>query len=162
LSDAARQLVEMQEQRVGFDPGIVTNPRVHAFHQHWLGLRRGREFPSKADFDPAALPQHLASTLLLRVLGPPLDFEYRIIGEEVVVRLGNLKGRRVREGALLNASSTAYRNYCAVVEARQAQFLEGSAMLSYRDRPSRISRVHCPLSADGKTIDHILSYVAFM
>jgi hypothetical protein len=162
LSDAARQLVEMHEQRVGFDPGIVTNPRVHAFYQHWLALKGEREFPSKAEFDPAALPQHLPGTLLLRVVGPPLDFEYRIIGEEVVARLGNLRGRRVREGALLNASSTAYRNYCVILEARRPQFLEGSAMLSYRDRPSRISRVHCPLSADGRTIDHILSYVAFM
>jgi hypothetical protein len=162
LSDTARQLVELQEQRVGFDPGIVTNPRVHAFHQHWLRLKGGRAFPSKADFDPASLPHHLPGTLLLRVIEAPLDFEYRIIGEEIVVRLGNLRGRRVGEGALLNAPSTAYRNYCAVLEARAPQFLEGRATLSFRDRPARISRVHCPLAADGAKIDHILSYVAFM
>jgi hypothetical protein len=157
-----RQAIELKEQRVGFDPGIVTNPRVHEFYQYWLQIKGDRPFPAKNDFDPAALPHLLAGTLLLRVLEAPLDFEYRIIGEEVAARLGNLKGRRVRETALLNASSGAYDNYCAVVETGRPQFLEGTATLAYRDRPSRVSRVHCPLSADGEKIDYILSYVTFM
>jgi hypothetical protein len=158
----AVQAVEWQEHRVGFDPEIVTNERVLEFHQHWLQIKGDRDFPAKNDFDPTAVPRLLPGILLLRVFEAPLDFEYRIIGEEVVARLGNLKGRRVREAALLNGASGAYRNYCAVIEERRPQFLEGSATLAYRDRPSRVSRVHCPLSSDGDRIDHILSYITFI
>jgi hypothetical protein len=157
-----RQPIELQEQRVGYDPAIVTNGRVQEFYRHWLALKGARAFPTKAEFDPTAIPHLLPGTLLLKVVEDPLDFEYRIIGEEIVVRLGNLKGKRVRDAALLNATSTAYQNYCAVVESGRPQFLEGSAMLSFRDRPARVSRVHCPLSGDGARVDHILSYVAFV
>jgi hypothetical protein len=157
-----RHSLALQDQLVGFDPAIVTHPSVHEFHRHWLALKGDRDFPAKADFDPTAVPRLLPGILLLRVHETPLDFEYRIIGEEVVARLGNLKARRVREAALLNASSGAYENYVAVVEARRPQFLEGTATVAYRDRPMRISRVHCPLSADGARIDHIISYCAFV
>ena len=162
MAETGRRPVEMQDQRVGFDPAIVTNERVQEFYRHWLALKGARAFPAKADFDPSAIPRLLPGTLLLKVVDDPLDFEYRIIGEEIAVRLGQLKGKRVREASLLNAASSAYRNYCAVVEARRPQFLEGSAIVPFRDRPTRVSRVHCPLSADGAKVDHILSYAAFV
>lgn len=162
VSISSRHPLALQEQRVGFDPAIVTNPSVHEFHRHWLSLKGDREFPAKADFDPVAVPRLLPGILLMRVHQEPLDFEYRIIGEEVVARLGNLKGRRVREAALLNTASSAYKNYVAVIEARRPQFLEGTATVAYRDRPTRVSRVHCPLSADGRRIDHIISYAHFI
>jgi hypothetical protein len=162
VSTSSRHPLALQEQRLGFDPAIVTNPSVHEFHQHWLTLKGERDFPAKSDFDPVAVPRLLPGILLMRVHEEPLDFEYRIIGEEVVARLGNLKGRRVREAALLNTASDAYKNYVAVIEARRPQFLEGIATVAYRERPLRVSRVHCPLSADGERIDHIISYAAFM
>jgi hypothetical protein len=59
----------------------------------------------------------LSGALLLDVHRDPLDFEYRIIGQDVVARLGRLKGKRVRDAWLINVTSSAYRNYCAVVEA---------------------------------------------
>lgn len=162
VSIPPRHPLALQEKRVGFDPAIVTNPSVHEFHQHWLSLKGERDFPAKSDFDPVAVPRLLPWILLLKVHEAPLDFEYRIIGEEVVARIGNLKGRRVREAALLRKASDAYKNYVAVIEARRPQFLEGTATVAYRDRPTRVSRVHCPLSADGVWIDHIISYAHFM
>ncbi len=101
--------------------------------------------------------------MLLDVFYDPLDFEYRLIGDDVVKRLGSLKGKRVREAALINESSSAYRNYCLVIETGAPQFLEGVAIVAYRrDRAVVVSRVHCPLSADGETIDKIISYLAFL
>lgn len=150
--------------RIGPDPEIVSSPAVLALYDYWLSLRGSRAFPSKADFDIAAIP-HLASGLiLLKVFFDPLDFEYRIIGDDIVSRLGNVKGRRVREAVLLNVGSSAYDNYCAVVNERRPQFLEGLATAAISDdgRPRRLSRVHCPLSADGQQIDHIISYATFI
>jgi hypothetical protein len=158
----SRQTVQLAEQRVGFEAEIVSDERVQEFYRHWLSLKRDRPLPSKSDFDPAAVPHLLPGIVLLRVHEDPVDFEYRIIGEEVAQRLGSLKGRRVREAALLNMASSAYANYCAVLEARRPQFLEGRATTVFRERPLRISRVHCPLSSGGEAIDYILSYIAFV
>jgi hypothetical protein len=151
-----------RECRVGFEPEIVCAQAVREFHAHWLKLRGARRFPSKADIDIAAIPHLASSMMLLKVTYDPLDFEYRIIGDEIVSRLGSMKGRRVRETALLNVNESAYRNYCAVVETGRPQFLEGWAAVAFRaNEPFLLSRVHCPLASDGETVDYIVSCVAF-
>ena len=149
--------------RVGFDPSVSSDPGVHEFYRYWLDLRGDRRFPSRRDVDPTAIPHLLPNVLLLDIHRDPLDFEYRLIGDEIVTRLGAQKGRRVRQACLMNVSSSAYRNYCAVVEAGAPQFLEGLATTACPDgRRVVLSRVHCPLSSDGETIDKIISYVAFL
>jgi hypothetical protein len=151
-----------RECRVGFEPEIVAAPIVQEFYAYWRKLRGDRRFPAKLDVDIADIPQLAANLMLLKVTYDPLDFEYRIIGDDIVSRLGNVKGRRVREAALLNVDASAYRNYCAVVEAGKPQFMEGWAAIPFRaDEPFLLSRVHCPLAADGETIDYIVSCVAF-
>ncbi|HEX2116045.1 MAG TPA: PAS domain-containing protein [Alphaproteobacteria bacterium] len=151
-----------RECRVGFEPEIVRSQPVLELYAYWLKLRGDRRFPSKAEVDIAAIPRLAAHLMLLKVTYEPLDFEYRILGDEIVSRLGNVKGRRVRQAALLNVDSSAYRNYCAVVEAGKPQFMAGWAAIPFRgDEPCLLSRVHCPLSSDGETIDYILSCVAF-
>ena len=148
--------------RVGFEPDIVRSPAVQAFHAYWQKLRGEREFPAKSQVDIADIPRLAANLMLLRVTYDPPDFEYRIVGDEIVTRLGSVKGRRVREAALINVDASAYRNYCAVIEARRPQFLEGWALFPFKsEQRYLLSRVHCPLSEDGRTIDHILSCMAF-
>ena len=149
--------------RSGADPSIVTNARVLEFYHYWLAQCRGRRFPRRADIEPTDIPHLLSGIVLLDVHADPLDFEYRLIGDTIVTRLGNLKGKRVREAALINVSSSAYKNYCRVIETGVPQFLEGVAVSAYREgRPVLMSRVHCPLSSDGRTIDKIISYLAFL
>lgn len=151
-----------QPCRVGFEPEIVQSPAVLGLYAYWERLRGPREFPAKSDVDLAAIARHAANMLLLKVRYDPLDFEYRIVGDEVSTRLGSVKGRHVREAALLNVGSSAYRNYCAVIERRRPQFLEGWAPIPLLGTDHyQLSRVHCPLSEDGRTIDHILSCVTF-
>jgi hypothetical protein len=151
------------DARSGEDPAIVTNARVKEFHRYWLTRRGERRLPAKSDIEPTDIPHLLSGIVLLDVHAEPLDFEYRLIGDTIVTRLGNLKGKRVREAALINVSSSAYKNYCRVIETGVPQFLEGVAVSAYREgRPVLMSRVHCPLSSDGRTIDKIISYLAFL
>ena len=149
--------------RVGPDPAVVSSPRVLEFYRYWLARRGDRRFPARKDIEPTDIPHLLPGILLLDVRYDPLDFEYRLLGDDVVTRFGSLKGKQVRTTALINLTSSAYRNYCEVVETGAPQFLEGLATGAYRQgRPALISRVHCPLSADGRTVDKIISYVAFL
>jgi len=151
------------DTRVGDDPAIVTNARVREFHDYWLARRGERRFPAKSDIEPTDIPHLLAGIVLLDVHREPLDFEYRLIGDDIAARFGRLKGKRVREAALLNNASSAYTNYCRVVETGVPQFLEGIAVSIQRQgRPILVSRVHCPLSSNGDTIDKIISCLAFL
>jgi hypothetical protein len=149
--------------RVGPDPAIVTNARVLEFYNYWLAKRGSHRFPRRADIEPTEIPQLLSGIVLLDVYYDPLDFEYRLIGGDVQKRSGNLKGKRVRQASLLNASSPAYRNYCEVIETGVPQFLEGAALGAYRPgRPTLVSRVHCPLSDNDQRINKLISYLAFL
>jgi PAS domain len=149
--------------RIGTSPDIVTSARVLTFYEFWLARCRNGRLPKKADMDPVAMKTFLSGIVLTKVHRDPLDFEYRIIGDEVIARLGNMTGKRVRGGVLINLSNAAYQNYCAVVESKVQQFLEGTAITAFRkDRPHTFSRVHCPLSDDGETVDYIISYVTFL
>lgn len=148
---------------VGTDPAIASDARVREFHRYWLARRGERRFPARADIEPTDIPHLLAGIVLLDVHYDPLDFEYRLIGDDVVDRLGSLKGKRVREAALSNPASTAYDNYCLMIASGVPQFLEGSGITAYgQKRKVVVSRVHCPLSTDGTVIDKIVSYIAFL
>lgn len=156
-------MTDSNQLRVGFDPKIATSPGVHALYDYWLRLRGTRRFPAKAEIDLAAIAPLAPGLILLEVFYEPLDFEYRIIGDDIASRLGNVKGRRVRDAALVNVGTSAYANYCDVVESGRPQFLEGLTKTAFPDRrPRLLSRVHCPLSADGQRIDHIITYATFM
>jgi hypothetical protein len=149
--------------RIGADPATVSNPLVLEFHDYWLARRGSRRFPRRADIEPTDIPHLLPGIVLLDVYYDPLDFEYRLIGGDVQKRSGNLKGKRIRQAGLLDPSSPAYRNYCAVIESGVPQFLEGTARGAYRPgRPTLASRVHCPLSDDGERINKLISYLAFL
>lgn len=148
--------------RIGSAPDTVSDSLVRAFHAFWLTRCRDGRLPSKADLDPVDMRPFLANIILLEVLREPLDFRYRIIGERVIERLGNMTGKCVGASALASVSNSAYQNYVAVAETRQAQFLEGRTTTAFRsDFPCVLSRVHCPLAADGETVDHIISCVTF-
>lgn len=153
----------LEDVRTGTDPAIVSNPKIKAFHAYWRSRCRDGRLPAREDMDPLDMAPYLANTILLRVHRNPLDFEYRIIGENIIAQLGNLKGQRVKAAALINLSSSAYVNYATVAESGQPQFLEGTATTAFRkDRTYVMSRVHCPLAADGRQVDHIITCVFFL
>ncbi|WP_430397274.1 hypothetical protein [Ferrovibrio sp.] len=151
------------QTRTGTDPAILTNQHVLDFYDLWLSRCPPGCLPAKAAMDPLLMGRFLSTLLLLKVHRDPLDFEYRIIGEEVIALLGNMTGKRVGGSAMINLAGSAYANYSWVVEHRVPQFLEGPAITAFRkERTYVMSRVHCPLAEDGQTVDHIISCVAFL
>jgi hypothetical protein len=156
-------VTDAQGARVGDDPAIAGDERVLEFHRYWLALRGERRFPTRKDIEPTDIPHLLSGILLLDVYYDPLDFEYRLIGGDIVARSGLLKGKRVREAALRNPATTAYENYCRMIASGVPQFFRGSAVAVYaQNRKVAVTRVHCPLSTDGTVIDKVISYFAFL
>jgi hypothetical protein len=148
---------------VGADPAIAGEARVLEFHRYWLARRGERRFPRRADIEPTDIPHLLPGIMLLDVTYDPLDFEYRLIGGDIVARSGLLKGKRVREAALRNPASTAYENYCRMIADGVPQFFRGSsAAVHMQGRKVAVARVHCPLSTDGTVIDKVISYFTFL
>ena len=153
-----------ERARIATTPEIISTPLVRSFHDFWLARCRDGQLPAKRDMDPVDMRPFLPHLVLTEVLrDDPLDFQYRIIGDSVAVRLGNNTGRRVRETALINVTTSAYDNYCVVALTGQPQFLEGRAPTAFsQNRTYLMSRVHCPLAADGTTVDHIISCMTFL
>ena len=146
--------------KVGTSPDLVSSELVRRFYDFWLLRRRGETLPTKGDMDPVDMAAFLPNIVLTEVIPEPLDFRYRIIGEEIISRLGNMTGKRVREMALNNLTGSAYQNYCFVTSSRQPQFLEGEAVTAFKPgRPYLMSRVHCPLSGNGTNVDFIISCI---
>src|SRR5262249_54865234 len=66
-----------------FSADRLADPRLREIHAYWEGKRRGRPMPSRRDLDPTEIRALLPYLQLLDVLGPPLDFRFRLIGTEV-------------------------------------------------------------------------------
>jgi hypothetical protein len=97
-------LIDSHGALIGDDPAIAGDARVLAFHRYWLARRGARRFPARRDIEPTDIPHLLSGILLLDVHYDPLDFEYRLIGGDIVARSGLFKGKRVREAALRNGA----------------------------------------------------------
>jgi hypothetical protein len=137
------------------------DPRTTALYNYWDGLRRGREMPSRADIDPAAIPALLPYIIMYDV--PEAGrYTIRLVGEEVVNFVGgNATGRLA--GAIMPPRSAAmmHKILDAVASERAPKFRAGKAHWhadkSYRD----FEACFLPLSADGATVNIMLGGISF-
>jgi hypothetical protein len=137
------------------------DPRIVALYEYWNGLRAGRVMPSRRDFDPMAIPALLPYVIMY---GATADGGYavRLVGEEVVRFIGsNRTGNAAGEGMPPRAAAMMVKILEAVAGERAPKFRAGKAHWhadkSYRDYEA----CFLPLSADGKTVDFVLSGVSF-
>lgn len=70
------------------DPAIVTDPDVQQFLQLWFDAHVNGRAPGKEFLDPLRLRFLLGSLSLLEVHKNPLRFRYRLVGTDIVQRLG--------------------------------------------------------------------------
>lgn len=70
------------------DPGLIRDSNVRQFLQLWLDARENGRAPDKSFLDPLRLRFLLGSLSLLEVQPEPLRFRYRLIGTDIVQRLG--------------------------------------------------------------------------
>src|SRR5690348_15860588 len=79
--------VESQIQEY-IDVGTLTNVALKRLHDEWRSRCRGRNFPARADFDPAEMGYILGNLSLVEVRRHPLRFFFRVHASNVATRLG--------------------------------------------------------------------------
>ena len=116
--------------------------------------------PARADLDPVDIPKLLPFVMLIDVLRDPLDFKFRLIGDEIIAIIAhNYRGMRFSEIAHMAAGNSVWLAYAQV--AKTGLPLVSPVNYVGPDRHVRSLR-HCllPLSADGQTVSTIFAAVA--
>jgi len=124
----------------------------------WNTARSDRSMPRRMDIDPVQLGAALSHVSLLDVVpGDPVDFRYRVIGQQLIKGYGfDLTGHQHR--AVADKSMMAwpfYDVYIACVTSKQPQPVE----IRTRNRlklPVHVQGSIWPLSEDGATVSGIL------
>ena len=105
--------------------------------------------PERAALDPTEIARHLASVALLEADGD--DFRFRLVGEEVRMRYGALRGRSL--GELLSG-----RSLTETLAEHRACIESGQPTLSRRAEPAadqgderRYWRLLLPFAQGGRT-----------
>lgn len=76
------------------DPAQISDPNVRKFLELWRASHRDGRLPGKEFLDPLRLRFLLGSISLLEIQNLPLRFRYRLVGTDIVQRLGmELTGR---------------------------------------------------------------------
>lgn len=128
---------------------------------YWQSKKAGRWLPSRRDIDPVEIPRLLRHLMLVDVLGPPLDFRYRLLGDEILLRARpGLKGRRFSEIAGKEPGSSVFETARKVAETGLPRY--GRAGYVGPDRfTASVSDLLLPLSEDDRTVSHLAILALF-
>ena len=151
------------------DDGTVFDPTLGFLHPvvadglaYWESKRRGRRFPARADIDPLEIPRLLPHVLLMERVptraAPGYGWRYRLVGTGVATLYGEHTGK-LMEDAL--KPHVARRNRGVIEEAvSRAAPMRAIGRTRFMGHEWLLGEaLVAPLSADGETIDMILSVV---
>lgn len=140
----------------------LESPTLLRLYRDWLNRRRGRDLPSRTDFDVLDLKYILGDLNLLDVLYDPLRFRFRVHGSKAVGRLGfDLTGRTVDDYPDPEYRDTVKRYYTDAVNARSPiRILRDPYRL--RTQVLRWEGIILPLSADAQRVDMLLVGISLL
>jgi hypothetical protein len=130
-------------------------------YAYWNSLRGARAFPAREQLQPRCIATLLTNLILIRVLDHGLDFEYRIVGDEVSrAYRSQLNLRRLSEvGKEMPTAATywgdVYRDIC---KNRKPWAVRYSPGLDGEGHFSEAEAVLLPLGPSDDEVDHILTF----
>lgn len=130
----------------------VHHPLLKQLQEYWLGLRAGRRFPLRREFDPMALPRlvpHLIVNEVERGAGGKVRFRIRLEGEQVArARGGSAKGRYLDEPGVVVLGNDVLRAYTRMVADAEPWYSEGT-FSTEQIRSGRLYRLALPFGGDS-------------
>ena len=132
-------------------------PLLRDCHDYWLHLKAGAILPSRQQFKPGDLPQHLPHITLIEVIDHGEDFLYRLIGTKIDEAMGvNYTGMLLSEIPNKDSRTLRFTNYRLCVKERKPVYTAGS--LTYYDKDFRhYQTLLMPFSDDGENVDIIFT-----
>lgn len=142
-------------------PDEIRHPNLVRLYRHWETVRGTRAMPSRAEFDPLALPDLLGNLILIDVLREPLRFRYRLIGSRLTERVRrDMTGRFFDEVPEPLYRERLYSWHGGVAEERAPRAGTTARRLLERWEPYEILTL--PLSADGTNVDMTLTGLYYL
>ena len=128
----------------------------------WEDRRRGRAFPSRADFDPSDLKYILGNLSLVDVAYNPLRFRYRVYGTNLSERTGKeMTNKSVDDLPDATGAIRVKSHFIEVVESRAPTVFAGYHRFQDTGMPSDCEALMLPLSSDGAVIDMLMTAVVW-
>jgi len=139
----------------------IASPRLRELWRHWRDLHRDGRPPTRAEFDPTAIPHLMPYLMLLDVVEDGKDFRYRVVGTHVArIHGADNTGRMVSQAFPSLDAAYVIRLYRWAVEARAAIGFRGEPLR--RDaRVLEYEIVHLPLAGGDGRIDKVLVGLEF-
>ncbi len=135
--------------------GRIRDPKVRELYRYWLGKRRGRRAPARADIDPVELRGLLPHISLLDVVEPGPRLRFRLIGTAVVEIAGEVTGRFVDELVPPSVYARLHEQYVDI--ARNLVGRYHVTDMAWQGRPYlRYHRLLLPLSEDQRSANLLL------
>jgi hypothetical protein len=138
----------------------IENPLVQKALAIWENARGSRSMPSRADMSPRVMSGLLRNTVLVRVIGAGDEFEFRIVGDAVVLAQGaSLLGMTMAQFDLVlpGYGSTLHGLYAKAWHKRAPCAYRGWYVREADGRSMFHESLVMPLGEDGETADHMLA-----
>lgn len=133
------------------------DPRPLRLLADWRAKFRGELPPSREQFEPQNLMEHLGHLIVLETEPEERDFRYRLVGTEIVETVGrDVTGQLVREAYDVRAVQ--------VIRYLADNALPGRIFgrVDWQDKPFLYyETLILPLSSDGRTVDRLLGEMVF-
>ena len=129
---------------------------------HWSSLAADKPVPSRCAFDPSEMPPDLLPhNVMLEVGAAPLNFRYRVIGDEVLRFMGqNYTGQWLSDITQQAPPSTLFETLSEAVNGPLPTLSD--TPLSDPDQNLYSSQeVVLPLSGDDGQVSRLLTFVEF-
>lgn len=135
--------------------------RHRALFEYWRGLSPADRLPSRAHFDPAAVPRLLPYLILYDVeRAPHIRLRFRLAGTALRQWLGmELTGRYTDE---VSDVSTLMESLGPAIEAGQGLWRRWPRIAQVSDAYSFMEALLLPLADDGRKVDMLIGlYLAY-
>lgn len=136
------------------DPSHIQDPNIRRFFGLWLDACQGDPKPDKSFIDPFRLRFMIGSIVLLEVHENPLRFRYRLVGTDIVDRVGvELTGKWLEEHPDSERMPLVRQTFTLAVTSRQA--VHTRVPLSIDGEPWQYEGVIVPLFGGGERVTHL-------
>jgi hypothetical protein len=139
----------------------IENPLVQKALDLWESARGEKPMPSRADMSPRVMSGLLRNTVLVRVIGDGAEFEFRIVGDAVVLAQGgaSLQGMTMAQIDLVlpGYGSALHSAFLAAYHSRSPVAYRGWYIREADGHTMFHESLISPVSDNGETVDHIIA-----